>query len=64
MKARNDGIAQKKQEWANRLVVAKKKEEDEEVVEVQRKVDEDAEKEGSVQPPVSFLPVFFGGLEC
>ena len=50
VKAWNDEIAQKKQEWADRRVAVKKKQEDEEVVEVQRKVDKDAKKKGWVQP--------------
>ena len=54
VKAWNDEIMWKKQEWADWRVVVKKKQEDEEAVEAQRKVNEDAKKKGSVQPPVSF----------
>ena len=54
MKVWNDEISWKKQEQADWRAAAKKKQEGEEVVEAQRKVDEDAKKKGSVQPPVSF----------
>ena len=57
-KTRNERIAQKKQEWADRLW---KQKEDEDVKEAQRKLDEAAKaaKKVLVQPLVRFiLPVF------
>ena len=55
MKAWNERIAWKKQEWADCLVVVKKKKEDEEVAEAQRKVDKGTKKKVLVQPLVSFI---------
>ena len=58
VKAWNDRITWKKQEWADRL---KKQKEDEEVAEAKKKADEEARKKVPVQPPVSsVLPVFLG----
>ena len=53
MKVQNEGIARKKQEWANHQAAVKKKKEDEEAVEAKWKADEEAKKKVPVLPPVS-----------
>ena len=56
-RAWNEGIAWKKQEWADRL---RKKKEDEDAKEAQRKLDEaaKAKKKVPVEPPVRSVCVF------
>ena len=64
-RVRNEGIAWKKQEWADRL---RKKKEDGDAAEAQRRLDEAAKaaKKVPVQPPVSSVCLFSWGwkLTC
>ena len=52
VKAWNNKITWKKQEWVDQKEVERKHEEDMDAAAAKKKVDEDAKKKGLVQPPV------------